>query len=106
MSKFDYALYLLEEESRHNEEINILPATDNIQELQNDIVLGKRNELRAAIRVLEAAGNWTGDDKERVANALDNLPFYTPIADYKCPGQVLRDKFKALLAALPDKEKL
>ena len=56
----------------------------------------------AAIRVLEAAGGFTADDKERIANALDNIPYYTPIADYKCPGQVLRDKFKALLAALPE----
>lgn len=60
-------------------------------------------ELISAIRVLEVAGDFTADDKERIANALDNIPYYTPIADYKCPGQVLRDKFKALLAALPDK---
>jgi hypothetical protein len=59
---------------------------------------------KAAIRVLEAAGNFTADDKERLEKALDQIPFYTPISDYKCPGQVLRDKFKALLSALPDKE--
>jgi hypothetical protein len=63
-----------------------------------------RPQIDAAIRVLEAAGSFTADDKERLEKALDQIPFYTPISDYKCPGQVLRDKFKALLSAIPDKE--
>jgi len=62
-------------------------------------------ELEAAIRLLEIGGDFTADDKERVSTALDNLPFYTPLPGYKCPGQGLRDKFIALLSALPDKEK-
>ena len=61
--------------------------------------------MRASLRVLEAAGDFTADDKGRIANAIDMIPHYTPISDYKCPGQVLRDKFKALLYALPDKVK-
>jgi len=62
-----------------------------------------RAEMESAIRVLEAAGDFTADDKERIAKALDNIPFYVPLSGYKCPGQVLRDKFKAFLSALPDK---
>ena len=58
-------------------------------------------QIANALRVLEAAGDFTADDKERIGNAIDNIPYYTPISDYKCPGQVLRDKFKGLLAALP-----
>ncbi|MCK9599109.1 MAG: hypothetical protein M0R06_08720 [Sphaerochaeta sp.] len=63
------------------------------------------DSCRAAIRVLEAAGGFTADDKERLEKALDQIPFYIPLEGYKCPGQVLRDKFKALLAALPDGDK-
>ena len=60
-----------------------------------------QSQIEAGIRVLEAAGDFTADDKGRIANAIDMIPHYTPISDYKCPGQVLRDKFKALLSALP-----
>jgi hypothetical protein len=58
-------------------------------------------ELAAAKPLLGAAVGWTDDDIERIGKAADQIPFYHPMADYKCPGQVLRDKFTALLAALP-----
>ena len=72
------------------------------------IILNLGDEIAsidASLNVLEAAGDFTADDKGRIANAIDMIPHYTPISDYKCPGQVLRDKFKALLAALPDEVK-
>ena len=79
---------------------NPFRAALGLLEMHND---GSWDDLGSAIRVLEAAGGFTKDDKERIANALDQMPYYTPIADHKCPGKVLRDKFTALLAALPNK---
>jgi len=38
----------------------------------------RQEDLHAAIRVLEAAGDFTADDKERIGNAIDNIPYYTP----------------------------
>jgi len=58
--------------------------------------------FKQILAILEAAGDFTADDKERIGNALDNIPFYVPLSGYKCPGQVLRDKFKTFLSSLPD----
>jgi hypothetical protein len=71
---------------------------------ERQALLDEAEALRVGWRVLEAAGDFTADDKERLEKALDQIPFYVPLAGYKCPGQVLRDKFKALLSAIPDKE--
>jgi len=62
-------------------------------------------QLAKQAPLVEAACAFTEDDKKRIGNAIDNIPYYTPISDYKCPGKVLRDKFKALLAVMPSKEK-
>jgi hypothetical protein len=91
MSKFDAAIYALNRFSRKS----FGYSEDETAQFHN------------AIRVLEAAGNFTADDLERITNTLDNFIEYTPVAGFKCPGRVLKDKFIALLnaiPALPDKE--
>ena len=60
-----------------------------------------QEQADAAIAVLEAAGNFTADDIERISNTLDDFIEYAPIADYKCPGRVLKDKFITFLKAIP-----
>lgn len=68
-------------------------------------VYPETESFRAAIRVLEAAADFTPDDIERISNTIDDFIEYTPIANYKCPGRVLKDKFIAFLksiSALPE----
>jgi hypothetical protein len=60
--------------------------------------------LVPALNVLEAAGNLTKDDKGWLKCRVDwAIPEYTPAIDgMVCPGKAMKDRFNALLSALPD----
>ena len=62
--------------------------------------------IKAAIRVLEAAGKLTETDKSWLLSKVDwAIAEYVPaIEGMVCPGAAMKDRFRALLAALPDKE--
>ena len=62
----------------------------------------ERRELEAAIRVLEAAGGFTADDKVWLKYKVDwDIHEYEPrAAGMVCPGRAKKDRFNALLAAL------
>ena len=64
-------------------------------------------QLGAGKCVLEAAGNLTADDKLWLEHRVDlSIGEYTPIIDgMVCPGRAMKDRFRALLSALPEKEK-
>jgi hypothetical protein len=61
------------------------------------------DSLFSAIRVLEAAGDLTADDKLWLEHRVDlSIGEYTPIIDgMVCPGRAMKDRFRALLSALP-----
>jgi hypothetical protein len=70
----------------------------------------RRNMARkyeAAIRVLEVAGELTGNDKKWLLSKVDwAIAEYAPaIKGMVCPGKDMKDRFRVLLYALPDKEK-
>jgi hypothetical protein len=62
------------------------------------------DSIVAAIRVLEAAGVLTSDDREWLRTMVDiKISEYHPIAaGMICPGRARKDRFRALLAALPE----
>ena len=67
----------------------------------------RQQDIHAAIRVLEAAGKLTEKDKSWLLSKVDwAIAEYVPaIEGMVCPGAAMKDRFRSLLAALPDKEK-
>ena len=63
--------------------------------------------LVPALNVLEAAGGFTADDKVWLKYKVDwDIHEYEPrAAGMVCPGRAKKDRFNALLAALPDEVK-
>jgi hypothetical protein len=75
--------------------------------MEEAIILGLKEEIAsidASLAVLEAAGKLTDNDKKWLLSKVDwAIAEYVPaIEGMVCPGAAMKDRFRALLSALPD----